>query len=819
MKLKVLVVEDEPAHAEAIRRALNKADGAFEIRVAGTLREFRELAAADPPDIALMDLNLPDGHALEFLTSPPEAGPFPVLVMTSYGSEKVAVEAMKSGALDYLVKSPETFSDIQRTVERSVREWWLIQEKKGFEEALNQSEARFRRAQQAAHVGIWEWDIIADRLFWCEEMYALFEKDPQTFIPTNQAVLDCIVPEDRSLAAKAVEETLKEGAPFEVEYRIRDTHREIKWLKAKGEVRFNPQGRPVLATGTIQDVTAQKQSEERLRESHTRFKLANRATFDAIWDLDLLTNSVWRNENFQTLFGYRAEELDPTIESWTNCIHPEDRDRLKAGIRQAIDSGEQLWSDHYRFRRKDGTYAEVEDRGFIHREASGRPVRIIGAMQDISKRKRTDEALRRSELKYRRLYASLMDAFVSVDMTGRITEFNQTYAALLGYSEEELLRLTYVDITPERWHSLERDLLDNQILVRGYSDIYEKEYRRKNGTVFPVEMRTFLIRDSNDRPEGMWAIVRDISERKRVENERLRLTSAIEQSADTVVVTDTKGIIQYVNPSFTAVSGYTSEEAVGQNPRVLKSGLQDEHFYRDLWETISSGRVWQGRMVNRRKDGTLFTEEATISPVSDNSGDIVNYVAVKRDISPQLRLNEEKEKLEAQLRQAQKMEAVGRWPAGVAHDFNNMLGVILGYTELALKRLIPANPASRSPGSQQGRPAFGRADPPAAGLLPKADRGAQGARLERHRRPSMQKMLRRLIGEDIELAGIPAHRPLADPPGPVPGGSDPANLAVNARDAIRGWGPSPSRRQRRHGRGLFRAHRDVTGRRIRHGWR
>ena len=110
-----------------------------------------------------------------------------------------------------------------------------------------------------------------------------------------------------------------------------------------------------------------------------------------------------------------------------------------------------------------------------------------------------------------------MDAYVSVDMTGRIMEFNSVYKDLLGYSQEELSRLTYVDLTPQRWHSMERDLLEKQILVKGYSDIYEKEYRRKDGSEFPVELRTFLIRDSAGLPEGMWAIVRDISERKRVE--------------------------------------------------------------------------------------------------------------------------------------------------------------------------------------------------------------------------------------------------------------------------------------------------------------
>jgi PAS domain S-box-containing protein len=146
-------------------------------------------------------------------------------------------------------------------------------------------------------------------------------------------------------------------------------------------------------TRSLRYAVKRKQIEEELRQSDERFQLANRATFNAIWDWNLQTNAIWYNENFQMLFGYRAEEIEGTIESWTSRIHPEDLDRVTVGIHEAIDLGQQSWSDQYRFRRKDGTYAEIEDRGYIVREESGKPVRMIGAMQDISKRKHTEADL------------------------------------------------------------------------------------------------------------------------------------------------------------------------------------------------------------------------------------------------------------------------------------------------------------------------------------------------------------------------------------------------------------------------------------------
>lgn len=134
--MRIVILEDEAAHAEAIRRAFQKAGMDGDISVAGTLREYREIIANGAPDVALLDLNLPDGRAVEVLSSPPEDGPFPILIMTSFGNEQVAVEALKAGALDYVVKSPEAFEDMPRSVTRVLREWTLLQERKRAEEDL-----------------------------------------------------------------------------------------------------------------------------------------------------------------------------------------------------------------------------------------------------------------------------------------------------------------------------------------------------------------------------------------------------------------------------------------------------------------------------------------------------------------------------------------------------------------------------------------------------------------------------------------------------------------------------------------------------------
>jgi PAS domain S-box-containing protein len=283
--------------------------------------------------------------------------------------------------------------------------------------------------------------------------------------------------------------------------------------------------------------------------------------------------------------------------------------------------------------------------------------------------------------------------------------------------------------------------------------------------------------EDQEAMEALSVAIAEAFERRRADTERKRLMAAIGQSGEVVMVTDPKGTIQYVNPAFEAVTGYTPQEALGQNPRILKSGEQDEAFYRDLWTTISSGKTWNGRMVNKRKDGTLYTEDAVISPVYDAAGAIVNYVAVKRDVTEHLRLA-------AQFHQAQKLESLGRLAGGVAHDYNNMLSVILGYTEMAMARVDRADPLYHD--LKEIRGAARRSADITRQLLAFARRQTIAPRtLDLNETvDGMLKMLRRLMGENINLAWLPQA-------GLWPVKMDPAqvdqilaNLCVNARDAI-----------------------------------
>ncbi len=321
-------------------------------------------------------------------------------------------------------------------------------------------------------------------------------------------------------------------------------------------------------------------------------------------------------------------------------------------------------------------------------------------------------------------------------------------------------------------------VVPEQILPRGHSEVYEKEYIRKDGTVFPVELRTFLLRNEAGEPTGMWAIVRDISERKRAEQALRVEGAALTAAANAVVITDREGRIEWVNPAFEALTGYSAEEALGRNPRdLVKSGKHDQEFYAGLWKTILAGAVWRGEIVNRRKDGSLYTEEMTITPVPDESGGISHFVAIKSDVT-------ERRRLEEQLRGAQKMDAIGRLAGGVAHDVNNALAVILGFAERALRRLDALDPlhhdlgeivrtVERSASLTRQLLAFARRQIVAPRVLGPNDAIA-----------SLANMLSRLIGEDIDLRIVAGEGLWNVRIDPSQMDQVLVNLATNARDAI-----------------------------------
>jgi PAS domain S-box-containing protein len=261
---------------------------------------------------------------------------------------------------------------------------------------------------------------------------------------------------------------------------------------------------------------------------------------------------------------------------------------------------------------------------------------------------------------YKALFEQTNDAVFLLDLNGNHLKVNKRAQELLGYSEDELLKSSFREtVLPEELEdsrSRLKALLDGESLP-----IYERTVVRKDGTHIPVEFNVALVRDEKGSPLYIQSIMRDITERRERITELGKLSLAVESSPTSIVITNAAGDIEYVNQKFTELTGYTSEEAIGRNPRILKSGWTPNSLYEELWQTILSGNVWHGEFINEKKNGEIYFEDAWIAPILDSTGNITHYVAMKVDITEQRRALEALEISERRNR-----ELIENMPEGMA---------------------------------------------------------------------------------------------------------------------------------------------------------
>jgi PAS domain S-box-containing protein len=410
------------------------------------------------------------------------------------------------------------------------------------------------------------------------------------------------------------------------------------------------------------------------------------------------------------------------------------------------------------------------------RDEAGEVIGVISVGRDITEQEAALRALRESEQTYRTLVAASPDAITETDLEGRVTLASPVALSLMGVGPAGAVGRSVFEWVPP--HELPR-AMENMAHVLATGRPLHREFllRRDDGTTFDAEVNVALVRAADGTPRGAILITRDVTERKRAAESLRKLSLAVEQSPASIIITDTSGRIEYVNSKFCEVTGYSAEEAIGQNPRMLKSGEMPPEYYRQMWQSLTAGRTWRGELHNRKKNGELYWELASVSPVCDAGGTITHFLAVKEDVTERRRLEEE-------LRQGQKMEAIGRLAGGVAHDFNNLLTVIQG--SAAALGATGLEPAEQVEILRQITEAADRAARLTRQLLAFSRRQAvKLADLDLNAVVlNMTRMLQRLIGEHISLTaqyaagGAPIHADAGMMEQVL------MNLAVNARDAM-----------------------------------
>ncbi len=496
---------------------------------------------------------------------------------------------------------------------------------------------RLDEVESIARIGSYSLNIAAGRWLSSPGLDAIFGTDAAS----DHSVAgwaSVVHPDQRQeMVAYFTEAVLGRGETFDREYRIvRADTGEARWVHGRGRLEFDKSGHPIRMQGTIADVTEQRDAQEALARSEHRYATIFDAAVEAIFVAERETLRFrWVNAAATAFLGYTRDEL---LSLPVHDIHPrDDRAAVLRQIAASTTSGGVARS--IPCLRKDGSVV-MADITAVNAEIDGVAC-LVGFYSDATERIASERALRDSEAHYRSLVEQSADGIFVSDRTGRYVEANLAICRMLGYSRDELLgmytpslRAADDPLTPE---DMEVRLADTEA---GTGLVVERRYRRKDGTSLVAEVSFTQLLDGR-----LQRTIRDTTERNRAALELRRLATAVEQSADAIVITDTDARIEYVNPAFEHVSGYSSAEVLGQNPRILNSGVQGPSFYAAMWATLASGQPFKGQLTNRRKDGTLFEEEVVISPLRDPAGAITSYVAVKRDVTELQQTRRERERL------------------------------------------------------------------------------------------------------------------------------------------------------------------------------
>lgn len=545
---------------------------------------------------------------------------------------------------------------------------------------------------------------------------------------------------------------------------------------------------------TFHDVTERRRAEHALAAEQERFEFVAQATQAAIYDWDIRTGTVWRNETYQAIFG-APNGSDRNW--WFKHVHPDDLSRIEKGFKEAFKDKKHFWSDEYRLQKLDGSYATVMDRGYILYDAGGEPLRKIGAMMDITERKHAEQALLESQALHHSFVEHLPASVFRKDYEGRYVFVNSIFCKMKGMKPEEILGKTASEMAvyeqalknvkfkrQSRQDTLvEGDEHHKQILKTGKSIELEEAYPQPDGSVEYFYVVKSPVFGAGRKVVGSQGFQFDITPRKRAEEElfksQLMLRTILDTIPQRVFWKDKNSVYVGCNKPLAQDCGFNDPaDLIGKDDFATKSAVTAEMYRaddRDVMETRRAKLNYEEPQI--KTDGATGWLRTSKVPLFDKDGNVIGVLGTYEDIS-------DRKRLEEQLRQAQKMDAFGQLAAGVAHDFNNILTVIQG--NLSLLRMGLNSKTDETSAIDQALAASERAANLTRQLL------TFGRRQPLQPKPldlndvisNMTKMLQRLIGEHIALEAHYA-------PGGAPVYADVnmleqvlINLAVNSRDAM-----------------------------------
>jgi PAS domain S-box-containing protein len=634
--ISVFLLEDDQAHAEIIKRSLYN-DSRFRIRETDSLKNFRVQIAMESPDIVLADLNLSDGKAWELIAYPPESLPYPVIVLTSFGDENIAVKAVRAGAMDYLSKSRQNFENLPHIIDRTLREWNHILERKRTEEILRTAELKFRTV--ADNTYDWEfWHSPTGEFIYnspaCRKVSG---HDSIEFIDDPGLFRNIIIPADRSIWDAHREESLQELESVPIELRILHTDGTERWIEHVCNPVHDTAGAFIGTRGTNRDITSQKVSVKALLEGEKKYRILFESMRQGVFYQESNGRVIGVNLAALRIFGLSRDQfLGRTsyhsdwkvIREDGSVIKPRDHPSMVA-----LRTGQPVYdavAGVYNPERGSFVWVMINAMPEFH-EGEKKPFQVVVTLHDITERKAAEDALTGSGELYRKILAASLDGYMLMDLDGNIKDANNSFGDRLGYSCTELLSMNVRELlildSP--------DLAEAKIrkVIADKHDRFTVKVRTREGSVLDGEVSAFYL-DLNGGQIVTFS--HDITQ-------RLRGLSAIKESEAryrTIVETANEGIwtldknlnTVFVNKRMADMLGYHQEEMIGKPAEAFLFDVDRDQYGSQMGIPDKDMSAIMERRF-RRKDGTELWTLISGKTMKDTAGKFSGSFAMLTDIS------------------------------------------------------------------------------------------------------------------------------------------------------------------------------------------